>query len=113
MGWIIKNTHIYAKIGEIHQKLLLKDDSEYLHWLPRMVLDEKMVCGHNGKLSIAYVLIHTHEGRPIHVTKDMRICDKCHSTILLISTIEKRRILVNAANHIHIFEDGKCICEND
>ena len=43
---------IYAKLGEIHRKLLQKDDSRYLHWWPQMVVDENMVCGHNDKLSI-------------------------------------------------------------
>ena len=74
---------------------------------------ENVLCGHNDKLAIASALINIPQGTPIHVTKNVRTCRECHSTISIISMIEKCRIQVNDANRVHIFEDGKCICEND
>ena len=96
---------IYAKLEEIHSKLLNEG------YAPGK--NEDVVCDHSEKLAIAYALINTLEGVPIHVTKNMFMCGDCHLAISLFSRIEKRRIQVNDANRVHIFYDGKCICNDD
>lgn len=68
-------------------------------------------CGHMEKLAIAFALTNTPEGTPIHITKNMRVCNDCHFAASLISKMEKRKIHVKDANCIHVFEDGKCLCK--
>ena len=82
-----------------------------------MIVDDKkmkkhVLCGYSEQLSIACALINTPGTVPVRVTKNMQICGDCHSAISLISMIENRKIQVNDANRIHIFEDGRCICED-
>ena len=106
-----QSSYIYAKLKEIYEKLV---QDGYSGIISPVVQDEKMedvLCGHSEKIAIACALINTPECAPIRVTKNTQMCDHCHSTILLISMVEKRRIQVNDANCVHIFEGGRCICE--
>ena len=108
-----QSSYIYEKLKEINEKLV---QDGYSGIISPVVQDENMedvLCGHSEKIAIACALINTPEGTPICVTKNTHMCDHCHSTILLISMVEKRRIQVNDANCVHIFEGGRCICEKD
>ena len=96
-------TLAYAKLVEINQKLLQDGYS--------LGKSENVLCCHGENLDVAWALINTPKRMPIHITKNMRICDGVHSHISFISMVEKRRIQVNGARFIHIFEDGICICD--
>ena len=104
---------IHTKLEELHEKLIQEGYSPGLHWSLPSILDlrkEDVACGNTEKLAVACALINTLEGVPICITMNMPMSDECHSFTLLISIIEKRRIQVNAADRIHIFEHGRCIC---
>eukprot|EP00250_Pteridium_aquilinum_P020818 c24962_g4_i1 orf=1-642(+) len=106
---------LYAKLEDISQKLQMEEFFPCWPWVSLANLDnekEDMLCRHSERLAIAYALINTPEGTPIRVTKNMRACRFCHFATSLISKMEKRKIQVIDANRIHIFEDGKCVCED-
>eukprot|EP01018_Ginkgo_biloba_P031290 Gb_27322 [translate_table: standard] len=73
-------------------------------------LKEHMLCSHSEKLAIAFGLINTSPRIPIHITKNLRICDDCHSATKFISKIIGRKIIVRDANRFHHFKDGLCSC---
>ncbi|XP_008806036.1 pentatricopeptide repeat-containing protein At5g39680 [Phoenix dactylifera] len=67
---------------------------------------------HSEKLAIAFGLICTPPGAPIHVMKNLRMCDDCHIATKLISVIVNRKIIVRDANRFHCFESGVCSCDD-
>ena len=106
-----QSMHIYAKLEDLHRRLLHKGYFLHLDKVlsQKTTLDRKkeaMSCGHNVKLAIACALINSSDGMPIDISKNTEICEECHSDIMLISMVEKRKIQVNDAKFIHIFEGG-------
>lgn len=71
---------------------------------------EDSLCGHAEKLALAYGLLHTPEGAPLLVTKNLRMCNDCHSATKVLSVVEKREIVVRDARCVHRFADGSCSC---
>eukprot|EP01018_Ginkgo_biloba_P019689 Gb_04894 [translate_table: standard] len=71
---------------------------------------EHMLFSHSEKLAIAFGLISTRPGKPILITKNLRVCGDCHSATKFISKIVKREITVRDANRYHHFKDGLCSC---
>lgn len=71
---------------------------------------EKALLYHSERLAIAYGLISTPHGTTLRVIKNLRICGDCHSFIKILSSIEKREIIVRDNKRFHHFKDGKCSC---
>ncbi|MQL97614.1 hypothetical protein Taro_030308 [Colocasia esculenta] len=46
----------------------------------------------------------------IAVTKNLRVCEDCHTIIKFISKIVEREIILRDVNIYHTFRDGKCSC---
>ncbi len=67
------------------------------------------LCHHSVKLAIAFGLINTAPGTPLHVRKNLRVCEDCHTSTKFISKVVGRSIMVRDANHFHHFEDGVCL----
>ncbi|XP_072978235.1 pentatricopeptide repeat-containing protein At5g39680 [Typha angustifolia] len=67
---------------------------------------------HSEKLAVAFGLLCTPQGAPIHVMKNLRICDDCHVAIKLISVVTNRRLIVRDANRFHCIENGICSCDD-
>ncbi|KAK4409859.1 Pentatricopeptide repeat-containing protein [Sesamum angolense] len=65
---------------------------------------------HSEKLAIAYAIMKTPPEAPIHVIKNLRVCDDCHSAAKFISKLTKRTIVVRDVNRFHHFRDGYCSC---
>lgn len=65
---------------------------------------------HSERLAIAFGLISMPPGAPIHVIKNLRVCGDCHTVVKLISSIERRDIVVRDSNRFHHFKDGVCSC---
>ena len=110
-----QTTHIYAKLEEIHMKLAREGYSPGLHCLSRLLPcedNEHDLCGYSENLALACALINSPKGAPLRVTKNMKMCEECHSSTTLISVFEKCRIQVNDPDRVHIFENGRCICED-
>lgn len=73
---------------------------------------ERILLGHSEKLAVAFGLINTSRGGTIRITKNLRLCDDCHSVIKFISRFTNREIFVRDINRIHHFKDGECSCRD-
>eukprot|EP01018_Ginkgo_biloba_P032702 Gb_11925 [translate_table: standard] len=73
---------------------------------------ERLIFSHSEKLAIAFGLINTSPGIPIHISKNLRMCGDCHSAIKYISKIVMREIIVRDTNRFHHFKDGVCSCRD-
>ncbi|MQL86148.1 hypothetical protein Taro_018677 [Colocasia esculenta] len=67
---------------------------------------------HSEKLAVAYGIMKVEAGRPIQVTKNLRICNDCHCAFKFLSQICGRRIVVRDANRFHHFSEGACSCRD-
>uniref|UniRef100_A0A2P2P0U3 DYW domain-containing protein n=1 Tax=Rhizophora mucronata TaxID=61149 RepID=A0A2P2P0U3_RHIMU len=70
-------------------------------------------CGHSERQAIAFGLISTAPGMPIWVTKNLYMCQSCHSTIKFISGVVRREISVRDTEQFHHFKDGTCSCGDE
>jgi pentatricopeptide repeat protein len=79
---------------------------------PTMTIRDKedALCGHSEKLAVAFGLLSSPPGSTIRVSKNLRMCDDCHSACKIVSRIEKRRIIVSDEYCVHHFKDGVCSC---
>jgi pentatricopeptide repeat protein len=104
---------IHAKIKDISLKMEQSGFLSSAHWMVQSsYVDGKndVHCGHSVKLAIACALINSYKGETIHVLSNTGLCGHCHFGALLISKIENRKIMARDPNHLHIFENGKCVC---
>lgn len=67
---------------------------------------------HSQKLAIAFALIHTSQGSPIRIVRNLRMCSDCHTYTKFISQIYERQITVRDRNRFHHFKDGICSCRD-
>lgn len=114
------DAHPHAK--EIH--LMLKEISERfssIGYRPDTTqvflnMDEEEKRGvlshHSEKIAVAFGLISTDPHTPLHVVKNLRICEDCHSSMKLISKLYKRKIIVRDRKRFHHFDDGSCSCKD-
>ncbi|XP_059077622.1 pentatricopeptide repeat-containing protein At1g08070, chloroplastic-like [Cryptomeria japonica] len=73
---------------------------------------ERMLCSHSERLAIAFGLVSTSPGIPLHITKNLRVCGDCHTATKVISKIVMREIIMRDANRFHHFKDGVCSCRD-
>ncbi|KAM2654309.1 hypothetical protein EV2_025828 [Malus domestica] len=73
----------------------------------------EIFCGHSERLAVAFGLINTAPGMPIWVTKNLYMCQSCHSTIKFISKVVRREISVRDTEKFHHFKDGSCTCGDE
>eukprot|EP00246_Nothoceros_aenigmaticus_P010863 TRINITY_DN277_c0_g3_i1.p1 TRINITY_DN277_c0_g3~~TRINITY_DN277_c0_g3_i1.p1 ORF type:complete len:323 (+),score=49.03 TRINITY_DN277_c0_g3_i1:109-969(+) len=80
--------------------------------LKQMTDDQKedALCGHAEKLALAYGLLNTPGGTTLLITKNLRMCDDCHSSTKILSSLENREIIVRDLHRVHRFVDGLCSC---
>ncbi|TVU36514.1 hypothetical protein EJB05_18450, partial [Eragrostis curvula] len=71
---------------------------------------ERILLGHSEKLAVAFGLINTGRGEIIRITKNLRLCEDCHSVTKFISKFTEREIVVRDVNRFHHFRDGICSC---
>lgn len=71
---------------------------------------EQIVLGHSEKLAVAFGLVNTSNGETIRITKNLRLCEDCHSFTKFISKFSNKEILVRDVNRFHHFCDGVCSC---
>ncbi|KAG0484130.1 hypothetical protein HPP92_012214 [Vanilla planifolia] len=71
---------------------------------------EKVLMSHSEKLALAFGLINSAQGKVIRITKNLRLCEDCHSMTRFVSKYTKREILVKDVNRFHHFRDGICSC---
>ncbi|KAF2291049.1 hypothetical protein GH714_019366 [Hevea brasiliensis] len=106
---------IYAKLDEIRFRIkeygYLAETSFVLHDIGEEE-KENALYHHSEKLAVAFVLISSSTGTPIHVIKNLRICGDCHAMIKLISKIYDREIIVRDRLRFHRFKQGSCSCRD-
>lgn len=85
-----------------HTKVVLYDTSEEEK--------ESILLAHSEKLALAFGLMNSNRGETIRITKNLRLCEDCHSVTKFISKISVREILVRDVNRIHRFRNGVCSC---
>jgi pentatricopeptide repeat protein len=73
---------------------------------------ERILLGHSEKLAVAFGLINSGRGEPIRITKNLRLCEDCHSVTKFISKFTEREIIVRDVNRFHHFRDGVCSCRD-
>ncbi|XP_021821304.1 pentatricopeptide repeat-containing protein At5g66520-like [Prunus avium] len=67
---------------------------------------------HSEKLAIAFGVLNTKPGTTIRVTKNLRTCEDCHSTIKIFSKVYERDIIVRDRMRYHHFRNGRCSCKD-
>lgn len=106
---------IYRKLEKIKERLQMAghspDTSQVLFDIDEEE-KETAVQHHSEKLAIAFGLINTLPGKPIHIVKNLRVCDDCHSATKLISQIYDREIIVRDRVRYHHFKNGTCSCKD-
>lgn len=73
---------------------------------------EQALLAHSEKLAIAFGLISIAPNLPIHIMKNLRVCEDCHSAIKLISKFWNREIIVRDRSRFHHFREGICSCND-
>ncbi|KAM5585240.1 pentatricopeptide repeat-containing protein [Rosa sericea] len=109
------SVEVRTKIEEVVSRLKLEG---YKPDLSQVLLDieeeskEDSLILHSEKMALAFGLINTSKGSPIHIVKNLRICCDCHSFIKLVSGVYNCRIVVRDQNRFHQFENGSCSCKD-
>lgn len=67
---------------------------------------------HSEKLALAFGLLSLPAWMPIHIMKNLRICEDCHLVMKLASHVTSRELIVRDANRFHHFMDGSCSCRD-
>ena len=74
---------------------------------------EDILFHHSEKLAIAFGLMRTKsKTSDIRVIKNLRICNDCHSACKFISRVYERTLVVKDSNRFHIFQQGRCSCND-
>ncbi|XP_077220482.1 pentatricopeptide (PPR) repeat-containing protein [Tasmannia lanceolata] len=96
-------------LGEI-KKLGYQADTSFVLQDVEEEEKEHILLYHSEKLAIAFGILMLGPGKPIFITKNLRVCRDCHNAIKFITTITKRAITVRDASRFHHFRDGICNC---
>ncbi|OMO52317.1 hypothetical protein COLO4_37289 [Corchorus olitorius] len=67
---------------------------------------------HSEKLAVAFGIMKIDPEIAIQVTKNLRICNDCHSAFKFVSYVYRRKVVVRDANRFHHFQDGTCSCND-
>jgi len=104
---------IYAKLRAMTAKLKQEgycpDTSFALHEVAEEQ-KEAMLAMHSERLALAFGLIATPPGAPLHIFKNLRVCGDCHTVIKMVSQIEDREIVMRDCSRFHHFNSGVCSC---
>ncbi|KAJ0244758.1 Pentatricopeptide repeat-containing protein [Hirschfeldia incana] len=115
-GHEFRNLDEYKKLWSELQEAIEKsgyapDTSVVLHDVDEAT-KVNWVCGHSERLATSYSLIHTGEGVPIRVTKNLRVCGDCHAWMKIVSQVTGRVIVLRDTKRFHHFADGICSCKD-
>ncbi|KAF9599921.1 hypothetical protein IFM89_001867 [Coptis chinensis] len=69
-------------------------------------------CFHSEKLAICFGLITLDANSPVRISKNLRMCIDCHTSVKHISRIAGREIFVMDGSFYHHFKDGICRCQD-
>ncbi|XVF00156.1 hypothetical protein REPUB_Repub03eG0260800 [Reevesia pubescens] len=103
---------IYAYLEELGDKIKAAGyvpDTSSIHDVEDDV-KEQLNRTHSERLAIAFGLLNTSQGTPIHIRKNLRVCGDCHSATKYISLVTGREIIVRDLQRFHHFKSGTCSC---
>ncbi|THU62081.1 hypothetical protein C4D60_Mb01t01400 [Musa balbisiana] len=106
---------IQAMIGEMSERLKLAGYSPITEQISVEMDEEEKeqaLFTHSEKMAIAFGIMKLPSNLPIHVLKNLRVCEDCHSAIKLISKIWNRYIVVRDRSRFHHFRDAHCSCND-
>ncbi|KAH0984159.1 hypothetical protein GBA52_011336 [Prunus armeniaca] len=107
-------THdVYAKLKELNLRLMeagYKPDTTSVFYDVEEEVKEKMLWDHSERLAIAFALINTGPGTTIRITKNLRVCNDCHTVTKMISELMNREIIMRDIHRFHHFRHGFCSC---
>ncbi|KAF8016406.1 hypothetical protein BT93_H1804 [Corymbia citriodora subsp. variegata] len=103
--------HMERLVVEMKMRGYLPDRSCVLHDVEDEDKDH-ILNYHSEKLAVAFGLMRTDPESAITVSKNLRICNDCHSTFKFLSDIYQRWIVVRDANRFHHFQAGSCSCKD-
>ncbi|PRQ53494.1 putative tetratricopeptide-like helical domain, DYW domain-containing protein [Rosa chinensis] len=120
-----KAMEIYMKLDEMIQKLRMAgyvpnaatqvfsgfDNTDEIN-VDKLEEIEQALFSHSEKLAVCYGLISTRAGSPLHIFKNLRICQDCHSAMKLVSHVYNREIVIRDRNRFHCFKQGSCSCSD-
>ncbi|KAG6392197.1 hypothetical protein SASPL_146408 [Salvia splendens] len=108
-----QSEQLYAYLNDLFDRMkrdgYVPDTSCVLHNVDEEE-KESLLCGHSERLAIAFGLLNTPRGSTIRVSKNLRVCNDCHSATKFISKIVDREIVVRDVRRFHHFKDGACSC---
>ncbi|WOK95794.1 hypothetical protein Cni_G04501 [Canna indica] len=106
---------IYAVLNGLYERInaagLTSPEDESVDEIEASKFD--IFCGHSERLAVAFGLINTTPGMPIWVTKNLFMCQSCHSLLKSTSKILRREITVRDTEQFHQFKDGSCSCGDE
>ncbi|KAL8504983.1 hypothetical protein ACS0TY_016255 [Phlomoides rotata] len=94
-----------AKIGYIQDRNSLWNDLE-------LEQKDSNAYNHSEKLAIAFGLLSLPNMIPLHVMKNLRVCNDCHNWIKFVSKVVDRTVVVRDTYRFHHFQDGICSCKD-
>ncbi|KAM1015891.1 hypothetical protein FF2_044993 [Malus domestica] len=104
---------IYAKLTDLNLQLKeagYKPDTASVFYDVEEKVKEKMLWDHSERLAIAFALINTQPGTTIRITKNLRVCNDCHTVTKMISMLMNREIIMRDIHRFHHFRQGVCSC---
>ncbi|KAK5826653.1 pentatricopeptide repeat-containing protein At1g11290, chloroplastic [Gossypium arboreum] len=103
---------IYAYLEELGNKIKATGyvpDTSSIHDVEDDI-KEQLNSTHSERLAIAFGLLNTSQGTPIHIRKNLRVCGDCHTATKYISLVTGREIIVRDMQRFHHFKNGTCSC---
>ncbi|ONK79849.1 uncharacterized protein A4U43_C01F10790 [Asparagus officinalis] len=73
---------------------------------------EQALFGHSERMAIAFGIMRLGANVPIHIVKNLRVCEDCHDVIKMIAKIWRRDIVVRDRSRFHHFRHGECSCND-
>lgn len=70
-----------------------------------------LVLSHSEKLALCFGLING-EGSCIHIVKNLRVCEDCHTFMKLVSKVYKMDIVIRDRSRFHHYRNGACSCKD-
>ncbi|XP_004506730.1 pentatricopeptide repeat-containing protein At2g13600-like [Cicer arietinum] len=98
---------VYIKLEEMMKKI--EDTGKYISVDSSVHRNQKY---HSEKLAFAFGLLNLPPWMPIHVMKNLRVCDDCHLVIKLFSLVTSRELIMRDGYRFHHFKDGVCSCKD-
>ncbi|CAN6462791.1 unnamed protein product [Victoria cruziana] len=106
---------IYELLDELYEKLKMLGHVPVLNSVVYDVNDdekESILKRHSERLALAFGLLSTSPGTTIHIVKNLRVCEDCHSFMSKASLVVSRTIVVRDNMRFHHFQNGVCSCND-